>query len=172
MHLLHGTVAHYDWGDTEALPDFLGALTNGKPWAELWFGTHPGGPSQITTTTGTQPLSDVVGELSFLVKVIAAAQPLSLQTPSTWVPLLTVSANALTLMAMVCRVGCPMGRRPAGSACAVLRVRGDAAVCAAVLPVLMAGLESALPARLGFEDTDCVFALRRVLGMAYVFLQA
>ena len=83
MHLLHGTVAHYDWGDTEALPDFLGALTNGKPWAELWFGTHPGGPSQITTTTGTQPLSDVVGELSFLVKVIAAAQPLSLQTHPT-----------------------------------------------------------------------------------------
>ncbi|NDI19446.1 MAG: mannose-6-phosphate isomerase, class I, partial [Actinobacteria bacterium] len=83
MHVLHGTVAHYEWGDKEALPDFLGALTNGKPWAELWFGTHPGGPSQITTTTGTQPLSDVVGQLPFLVKVIAAAEPLSLQTHPT-----------------------------------------------------------------------------------------
>ncbi|MGA0185634.1 MAG: mannose-6-phosphate isomerase, class I [Ilumatobacteraceae bacterium] len=83
MHVLHGTVAHYEWGDKEALPDFLGALTNGKPWAELWFGTHPGGPSQVTTTTGTTPLSDVVGNLSFLVKVIAAAEPLSLQTHPT-----------------------------------------------------------------------------------------
>jgi mannose-6-phosphate isomerase len=83
VHVLHGTVAHYEWGDKEALPDFLGALTNGKPWAELWFGTHPGGPSQITTTTGTQPLSDVVGQLPFLVKVIAAAEPLSLQTHPT-----------------------------------------------------------------------------------------
>ncbi|MEY2763317.1 MAG: mannose-6-phosphate isomerase, partial [Actinomycetota bacterium] len=83
MHVLHGTVAHYEWGDKEALPDFLGALTNGKPWAELWFGTHPGGPSQITTTTGTKPLSDVVGHLPFLVKVIAAAEPLSLQTHPT-----------------------------------------------------------------------------------------
>ena len=83
MHVLHGTVAHYEWGDKEALPDFLGALTNGKPWAELWFGTHPGGPSQITTTTGTKPLSDVVGQLPFLVKVIAAAEPLSLQTHPT-----------------------------------------------------------------------------------------
>ena len=83
MHLLHGTVAHYEWGDKEALPDFLGALTNGKPWAELWFGTHPGGPSQVKTTTGTTALSDVVGNLPFLVKVIAAAEPLSLQTHPT-----------------------------------------------------------------------------------------
>lgn len=83
MHVLHGTVAHYEWGDKEAIPDFLGALTNGKPWAELWFGTHPGGPSHITTTTGTKPLADVVGRLPFLVKVIAAAEPLSLQTHPT-----------------------------------------------------------------------------------------
>lgn len=83
MHLLHGSVANYEWGDKEAIPDFLGALTNGKPWAELWFGTHPGGPSQITTTTGEKPLADVVGRLAFLVKVIAAAEPLSLQTHPT-----------------------------------------------------------------------------------------
>jgi mannose-6-phosphate isomerase len=49
----------------------------------LWFGTHRGGPSLAKTETGSQPLIQLAGELSFLVKIISANKPLSLQTHPT-----------------------------------------------------------------------------------------
>ena len=82
--LLNPAVKNYEWGDYAALPDLLGAPRDNKPWAELWFGTHPDGHSTLQTGNGTSPLQSVVGDLSFLVKLIAVAKPLSLQThPST-----------------------------------------------------------------------------------------
>ena len=83
MQLLRGVVQHYDWGDQQAIPQFLGVEPDAKPWAELWFGTHRGGPSLVKTPSGNQPLALYAGELSFLVKIIAAAKPLSLQTHPT-----------------------------------------------------------------------------------------
>ena len=83
MQLLRGVVHHYDWGDQQTIPEFLGVKPDAKPWAELWFGTHRSGPSLVKTETGNQPLSQYAGELSFLVKIIAAAKPLSLQTHPT-----------------------------------------------------------------------------------------
>jgi mannose-6-phosphate isomerase len=80
MQLLRGVVQHYEWGDQQAIPDFLGVEADAKPWAELWFGTHRGGPSLVRTGERTTPLATVAGDLSFLVKIIAAAKPLSLQT--------------------------------------------------------------------------------------------
>jgi len=80
MQLLRGVVHHYDWGDQQTIP---GVEPDAKPWAELWFGTHRSGPSLVKTETGNQPLSSYAGELSFLVKIIAAAKPLSLQTHPT-----------------------------------------------------------------------------------------
>lgn len=80
MHLLRGVVQHYDWGDQRAIPAFLGTEPDARPWAELWFGTHRGGPSLARTETESVPLGELVGDLSFLVKIIAAARPLSLQT--------------------------------------------------------------------------------------------
>jgi mannose-6-phosphate isomerase len=80
MLLLRGAVQHYEWGDQRAIPEFLGTEPNAQPWAELWWGTHRGGPSLVMNGAGATPLSDVVGDLSFLVKFIAAAKPLSLQT--------------------------------------------------------------------------------------------
>ena len=74
---------NYEWGDITALPDFTGQLRDAKPWAELWFGTHPDGQASVQTGNGTSRLSDVVGELSFLVKLIAVAKPLSIQTHPT-----------------------------------------------------------------------------------------
>ena len=68
------------WGDREFIPDLLGCPPDGLPWAELWLGTHPGGPSVLGTRSGGQPLSDVTGPLPYLLKVLAAAEPLSLQT--------------------------------------------------------------------------------------------
>jgi mannose-6-phosphate isomerase len=76
-------VQHYDWGDQHTIPEFLGAEPDGQPWAELWFGTHRGGPSLVTLDGQIGALAAYTGELSFLVKVIAAAWPLSLQTHPT-----------------------------------------------------------------------------------------
>lgn len=83
MHLLRGTVQHYDWGDADFIPGLIGAAPDGSPWAEIWFGTHPGGPSLVETASGEVPLADITGELDVLVKVLAAARPLSLQTHPT-----------------------------------------------------------------------------------------
>lgn len=80
MLLLRGAVQHYEWGDQRAIPEFLGTEPDAKPWAELWWGTHRGGPSLVMNGGTSTPLVDSIGDLSFLVKIIAAARPLSLQT--------------------------------------------------------------------------------------------
>jgi mannose-6-phosphate isomerase len=70
-------VQHYAWGDTEAIPALLRREPDGQPWAEWWLGTHAGGPSTLADGSA---LSAVAGELPYLMKVLAAAEPLSLQT--------------------------------------------------------------------------------------------
>lgn len=77
MRRIAGVVQHYAWGDPEFLPELLGVEPDGQPWAEWWLGTHPGGPS---TLVDDGPLRSVAGELPYLLKVLAAAEPLSLQT--------------------------------------------------------------------------------------------
>ena len=74
---VRGVVQHYAWGDPEFIPSLLGVEPDGEPWAELWIGTHPSGPA---TLDDGRKLRDVAGELPFLLKVLAAAEPLSLQT--------------------------------------------------------------------------------------------
>ena len=81
--ILSPAIKNYDWGDFTALPDFIGAPRDAKPWAELWFGTHPDGQATVQTGNGISRLSEIVGELSFLVKLIAVAKPLSIQTHPT-----------------------------------------------------------------------------------------
>lgn len=73
---LDGVVQHYAWGDPTFLPTLLGIEPDTRPWAELWLGTHPNGPA---TFVDGSPLSDVTGPLPYLLKVLAAAEPLSLQ---------------------------------------------------------------------------------------------
>jgi mannose-6-phosphate isomerase len=77
MHQVTGVVKHYAWGDHDFIPGLLDAPTDGQPWAELWLGTHPAGTA---TTEDGHSLLDVTGELPYLLKVLAAAEPLSLQT--------------------------------------------------------------------------------------------
>lgn len=74
-----GVVQHYAWGDTAFIPDLLGLERDGEPWAELWLGTHPNGPATVDGV----PLSDRCGQLPYLLKVLAAAEPLSLQVHPT-----------------------------------------------------------------------------------------
>ena len=94
MALIDGAVRNYDWGSTTAIPDLLGWPATGEPVAELWLGAHPSAPA-LLSGSGT-PLDqhieadataalgasvvDRFGSLPFLLKVLAAAAPLSLQT--------------------------------------------------------------------------------------------
>ncbi len=66
----------YDWGSTAEIPRFLGLVPNGTPVAEMWIGTHPLAPS--TDDLGSS-LAESTGDLPFLVKLLAADRPLSLQ---------------------------------------------------------------------------------------------
>ncbi|GHE49770.1 mannose-6-phosphate isomerase, class I [Streptomyces griseoaurantiacus] len=92
MDRLTNTVRPYAWGSVTALPTLLGEEPTGEPQAELWMGAHPGAPSR----TPRGPLDRVIAEdperelgegavaafgprLPFLLKVLAAAAPLSLQ---------------------------------------------------------------------------------------------
>ena len=80
MHLLRNGVKHYDWGSVDAIPQFLGDRRNGAPVAEVWIGTHPLSPSCAIDGDGNEkPLADLAGDLPFMVKLLAAAKPLSLQ---------------------------------------------------------------------------------------------
>ncbi len=76
VHRIDGPIMHYPWGDRVFLPQFLHRVPDGQPWAEWWLGTHPNGPAHLSSG---QPLAEVSGPLPFLVKVLAAAEPLSLQ---------------------------------------------------------------------------------------------
>ena len=73
------TPRDYAWGSTTALPGLLGTPVTGQPQAELWLGTHPGSPSLVV---GDGLLSSLT-TLPFLLKVLAAAAPLSLQAHPT-----------------------------------------------------------------------------------------
>jgi mannose-6-phosphate isomerase len=77
METLVGAVQHYAWGDHDFIPNLLGVEGDGRPWAELWLGTHPGGPTRLSDG---RLLEEVTGRLPYLLKVLAAGQPLSLQT--------------------------------------------------------------------------------------------
>lgn len=96
MDRLANTVRPYAWGSTTAIPELLGVQPTGEPQAELWMGAHPGAPSRVDRGAGSVALSEVIaadpeGELGadavrlfgprlpFLLKVLAAGSPLSLQ---------------------------------------------------------------------------------------------
>lgn len=80
MHLLSNATKDYEWGSLAAIPSFLGRAADGNPVAELWMGTHPQAPSSVEEAVGLlTPLAAVSGELPFLLKILAADKPLSLQ---------------------------------------------------------------------------------------------
>ncbi len=90
---LRGVVQSYAWGSPTAIPELLGEPATGQPQAELWLGAHPLGPSRLASeatlaeaiaadpaaTLGPTVAATYHGRLPFLLKVLAAAQPLSLQ---------------------------------------------------------------------------------------------
>ncbi|MFH8717456.1 mannose-6-phosphate isomerase, class I [Streptomyces zaomyceticus] len=92
MERLVNTVRPYAWGSTTAIPELLGIAPTGEPQAEMWMGAHPGAPSRTERGSLNELIdADPVRELGersvekfgprlpFLLKVLAAGAPLSLQ---------------------------------------------------------------------------------------------
>ncbi|WP_309134399.1 mannose-6-phosphate isomerase, class I [Cellulomonas sp.] len=100
MRAIDPVLQHYAWGSATAIPELLGTVPDGTPVAEAWFGAHASAPSPVRTGDGAPRLDalladdprDMLGEdvvarfgerLPFLLKVIAASAPLSLQVHPT-----------------------------------------------------------------------------------------
>ena len=96
MDRLVNTVRPYAWGSATAIPELLGREATGEPQAELWMGAHPGSPSHVDRGSGERSLAELIAEdpqrelgadavdkfgptLPFLLKVLAAGTPLSIQ---------------------------------------------------------------------------------------------
>ncbi|CAM6127183.1 unnamed protein product [Calypogeia fissa] len=107
MLRVKGAVQHYDWGrigeDSGVARLYAvssgNAIDEGKPYAELWMGTHPSGPSLLFVdesspehgillnewlqknpdALGEAVLKKWHGELPFLFKVLSVAKALSIQ---------------------------------------------------------------------------------------------
>ncbi|WP_435770516.1 mannose-6-phosphate isomerase, class I [Nocardioides sp. SYSU DS0651] len=70
----------YDWGSPDAIPGFQRRTADGGPVAEVWLGTHPLGTARVVDADGGErPLTEVAGQLGFMLKMLAAERPLSIQ---------------------------------------------------------------------------------------------
>ena len=94
---MQGAIRTYAWGSRTAIAEFTGRpAPTAHPEAELWLGAHPGDPARLEADGSGASLLEVIdadpeGELGaavcrrfddrlpFLVKVLAADEPLSLQ---------------------------------------------------------------------------------------------
>lgn len=96
MDLLDPVLQSYPWGSRTHLARITGAdAPTSKPWAELWFGAH----ALASATVAGEPLDQLIakdpaaalgpdsqadgGKLPFLLKLLAADEPLSLQAHPT-----------------------------------------------------------------------------------------
>ncbi len=98
-YLLHNRIQPYTWGGRGPdafIPRLLGIVAEpGRPYAELWIGAHPSAPSSVELDGACVPLPELIaaqpwailgpavarefGGLPFLLKVLSAAEPLSIQ---------------------------------------------------------------------------------------------
>ncbi|MCX4664210.1 mannose-6-phosphate isomerase, class I [Streptomyces uncialis] len=92
MDRLDNTIRPYAWGSVTAIPRLLGTEPTGEPQAEMWMGAHPGAPSRTARgtladvidadprgTLGTPAVERFGPRLPFLLKILAAGAPVSLQ---------------------------------------------------------------------------------------------
>jgi mannose-6-phosphate isomerase len=98
MWQLKSPVRHYPWGSHTVIPELLGLPSPAdQPYAELWMGAHPDAPSVLADGRGLDAAIDADPDgllgpavherfgprLPFLMKVLAADRPLSLQAHPT-----------------------------------------------------------------------------------------
>jgi len=97
VELMHNRIRPYAWGSRTAIAELTGEPSpSPHPQAELWIGAHPADSSLLVEADGERSLADVIAadpvatlgarahaefdsRLPFLLKVLAAAEPLSLQ---------------------------------------------------------------------------------------------
>lgn len=82
MQVISGALKSYEWGIPGGLAPWLtdpAGMRSLEPQAELWFGVHPSGASQVVNSDMT--LDEVLDRIDVpvLVKILAAAKPLSVQ---------------------------------------------------------------------------------------------
>ena len=96
FYRLCNEIKNYAWGSPDWISELCGKDNSSRePWAELWMGVHPGGPSLIEEDGENISLGEAIsrnpdgflgstakthGTLPFLFKILAAAKPLSIQT--------------------------------------------------------------------------------------------
>ncbi|GAA1055661.1 putative mannose-6-phosphate isomerase ManA [Agromyces luteolus] len=98
---IRNTPRDYAWGSHTAIAEFRGVEPSGSPEAELWLGAHAGSPAEVVEPddAGAADLAELIAanpalalgpaharegaRLPFLLKVLAAARPLSLQAHPT-----------------------------------------------------------------------------------------
>ena len=207
MYRLLPHVQPYAWGSVTAFSQLLGLPTTGGPQAELWLGAHHSLPSDVVIGDRTLPLDEAIasdplgwlGEavvarfgprLPFLVKVLAAAQPLSIQAHPSKVqaelgfgrenalglPLDGPTRNyrdpnhkpelicALTEFEGLC------GFRSEVAAVALLRRFDTELLRAAASSVETQGMAPALSVLLGASRDECSEAIAEVVGHAFTDL--
>lgn len=71
----------YAWGSTTLLAELEGRSASGAPEAEVWFGDHPGDPADVEGGTTLDAVTG--GSLPYLLKLLAAGSPLSIQVHPT-----------------------------------------------------------------------------------------
>ena len=91
MQQLTGSIKRYDWGSVDVIPEYLGTEATDQPLAEYWLGAHPAGPATIDgvplnqlidqepAMIGDSARLEFEGRLPYLMKLLSAARPLSLQ---------------------------------------------------------------------------------------------
>jgi mannose-6-phosphate isomerase len=86
LFAIEPAILRYAWGSPIAIPSLFGWSSDGQPIAELWYGDHPRAPAMLFDGDGPRPLDAAMaadpslgGALGFLLKVLGAAAPLSLQ---------------------------------------------------------------------------------------------
>jgi phosphomannomutase len=96
---LRAQIQHYAWGHHSFIQDLFGLKGTDRPCAEAWIGAHPGLPSLVTLDGQELGLDKVIAKhgqailgaeirdrfqgLPYLVKILAAARPLSVQVHPT-----------------------------------------------------------------------------------------
>jgi mannose-6-phosphate isomerase len=78
---LRGAVVSSAWGSHTLIPALRGNRPTRQPQAEVWFGAHPANPAQVRLEGELRAFDTVPGMVPpmFLLKLLAAAAPLSIQ---------------------------------------------------------------------------------------------
>ena len=81
IYKLINSIKHYEWGSARWIPQLLDIENNNPaaPYAEMWMGTHAGSPSRTKIDDKPVNLTEVSGDIPFLLKLLGVEKPLSIQ---------------------------------------------------------------------------------------------